>query len=257
MLLPVKELTSRDVVAWSELAAQAAEPNPFFEPECVLPATRHLGEPDVGLLVVTGGDREWLACMPVIAHLRRWGMRLPVFGAWRNLYGCLGTPLVARSAVETATERLVQQAFRASRFGVVRIPWLGEDGPVAGGLHATLAASRREPVLHRSVERAVVRRTALADGFDVVISGPHRRNLARLSRRLAEMLEAPLVVSDHSESAGAAEDFMTLEASGWKGAAGTALRSNPAHAAYFSELCAGFRAAGRSSCSRSAPPTEP
>jgi CelD/BcsL family acetyltransferase involved in cellulose biosynthesis len=243
-LLPLKELASRDIAAWRELATQAAEPNPFFEPECVLPAARHLGEPDVGLLVVTGGG-EWLACMPVIAHLRRWHTRLPVFAAWRNLYGCLGTPLVAGSAVEIATERLLEQAFRASSFGVVGFPWLGEDGPVARGLRATLAASGREPTLHRSFERAVVRRATLADGFDAVISARHQRNLGRLSRRLAEVLEAPLMVSDQSESAGAAEDFMALEGSGWKGEAGTALRSNPAHAAYFNELCAGFRAAGR------------
>lgn len=244
-LLPVKELASRDIAAWRELAAQAAEPNPFFEPECVLPAARHLGELDVGLLVVTGGGGEWLACVPVIAHLRRWHTRLPVFAAWRNLYGCLGTPLVAASAVEIATARLLEQAFRASSFGVVGFPWLGEDGPVARGLRATLGASGREPALHRSFERAVVRRATLADGFDAVISARHQRNLGRLSRRLAEVLDAPLVVSDQSESAGAAENFMALEASGWKGKAGTALRSTPAHAVYFNELCAGFRAAGR------------
>lgn len=243
-LLPLKELASRDIAAWRELATQAAEPNPFFEPECVLPAARHLGEPDVGLLVVTGGG-EWLACMPVIAHLRRWHTRLPVFAAWRNLYGCLGTPLVAGAAVEIATERLLEQAFRASTFGVVGFPWLGEDGPVARGLRATLDASGREPALHRSFERAVVRRGTLVDDFDAVISARHQRNLGRLSRRLAEVLDAPLMVSDRSESAGAAEEFMTQEAAGWKGAAGTALRSNPAHAAYFNELCAGFRAAGR------------
>jgi CelD/BcsL family acetyltransferase involved in cellulose biosynthesis len=244
-LLPVKELAPRDICAWRELATRAVEPNPFFEPECVLPAARHLGEPDVRLLVVTGSDREWLACMPVMPRVRRWHARLPVFTAWRNLYGCLGTPLVAGSAVEIATERLAEQALRASSFGVVALPWLGQDGPVACALRETLAASARELALHRSFERAVVRRATLVDDLDAVISARHRRNLSRLSRRLAEALEAPLMVRDESESAGAAEDFMALEASGWKGEAGTAFRATPAHAAYFTELCAGFRAAGR------------
>jgi hypothetical protein len=182
LLLAVKDLGSRDIAAWRELAAQAIEPNPFFEPECVLPAARHLGEPDVGVLVVAGGDREWLACMPVIAHLRRWHTRLPVFAAWRNLYGCLGTPLVARSVVEIATERLLEQAFRASRWGVVGFPSLGEDGPVARGLRATLAAGRREPAWHRSWERAVVGRATLTDNLDAVVSArPDQSRSARLA----------------------------------------------------------------------------
>jgi CelD/BcsL family acetyltransferase involved in cellulose biosynthesis len=244
-LLPIKELEPRDVAAWRELAARAAEPNPFFEPECVLPAARHLGASDIGLLVVKNGDRDWLACMPVIPRLRRWHARLPVLAAWRNLYGCLGTPLVTRSAVEVATERLLAQALRASTFGVVAFPWLGDDGPVVAGLLSALEASGREPALHRSFERAMMRRTTLADGVDAVITSRHRRDLGRLARRLAEKLEAPLEVRDESERAAAVEDFMALEASGWKGEDGTALRSRPAHAEYFRELCDGFRAAGR------------
>ena len=43
-VLPIDELNPRDIAAWRELAARSAEPNPFFEPECVLPAARYLGE---------------------------------------------------------------------------------------------------------------------------------------------------------------------------------------------------------------------
>ena len=42
----------------------------------------------------------------------------------------------------------------------------------------------------------------------------------------------------------AVEAFLALEASGWKGEAGTAMRS-AAHAEFFRETCAGFAAAGR------------
>ena len=76
-LLPLKGLASRDIAAWRELAAQAAEPNPFFEPECVLPAVRYLGEPDAALLAVVDHGSEWLACMPVLPRLARWHARWP------------------------------------------------------------------------------------------------------------------------------------------------------------------------------------
>src|SRR5450755_1476670 len=169
-LLAVKDLGSRDIAAWRELAAQAVEPNPFFEPECVLPAARHLGGSHVALLVVTDSDRDWLACMPVIPRVKRWHMRLPVLSAWRHLYGCLGTPLVTRTGVEVATERLLAQAFRASSFGLVAFPWIGDGGPVLGGLRSALEASGSEPAMRRSYDRAVMRRTTLADGLEGVIT---------------------------------------------------------------------------------------
>jgi len=244
-LLPIDALTPRDLASWRELAAQAVEPNPFFEPECVLPAARYLGGSHVALLVVTDSDRDWLACMPVIPRVKRWHLRLPALSAWRNLYGCLGTPLVTGTAVEVATERLLAQAFRASRFGLVAFPWIGDGGPVLGGLRSALEASGSEPAMRRSYDRAVMRRTTLADGLEGVITSRHHRDLRRLARRLTEELDAPLELRDESERAAAVEDFMALEASGWKGEGGTALRCNPAHAAYFTELCDGFRLTGR------------
>lgn len=244
-LLSIKELRSSDLSAWRDLARDAAEPNPFFEPECMLPAARHLTDSDVRLLVVADSARDWLACAPVVPSLKRWHARLPALAVWRNLYGYLGTPLVRRSEIEVATERLLAEALRASSFGLVTFPWLGDDGPVVAGLLAALDATGQEPALHRSFERAIMRRATLEPGVDGVLRSRHRRDLARLARRLAEELDAPIELRDESGRAGAAEDFMLLEASGWKGEVGTAFRSRPAHAAYFRELCDGFRAAGR------------
>jgi CelD/BcsL family acetyltransferase involved in cellulose biosynthesis len=245
MLIPLNDLEPRHLTAWKELAELAAEPNPFFEPECVLPAARNLGESDVGLLVVENGDRDWLACMPVSSRLSlRYG-RVPALTAWRHIYAFLGTPLVAQSELEVATQRLLEQALRASRHGVVTFPWLGDDGPVVTGLLAALEASGRRPALHRSFDRAVMRRATLTDGVDVLIASRHRRDLCRLRRRLAEELGGPLEVRDESERAAAVEGFLELEASGWKREHGTALRSRPAHAKFFRELCETFRADGR------------
>ena len=244
-MLPLKDLKSRDLAAWRDLARRAVEPNPFFEPECVLPAARYLGESGVGLLVAADRHGDWLACMPVTPRLTRWHARLPAVAAWRHLYGYLGTPLVTASAVELATERLLAHAFRASGSGLVAFPWIGDDGSVVGGLLSALNANGREPALHRSFERAVMRRTTLANGVDSVIAPRHRRDLRRLQRRLAEQLGAPLELRDDSERLAAVDDFITLEGSGWKGEAGTAFRSRPAHAAYFREMCDGMRAAGR------------
>ena len=69
------------------------------------------------------------------------------------------------------------------------------------------------------------------------MSGSFRRNLRRLSRRAAEAgglrWES---ISDPSRLPEAFEEFLRLEASGWKGEQGSAIRCNPALLHYYREL---------------------
>ncbi len=218
---------------------RAVEPNPFFEPEFVLPAAQHLGGFDVGLLVAEGRDREWLACMPVVPRLKRSRATLPAVTAWRAPpYGCLGTPLVSGPTVELATERLIERALHTSRVGIVALPWLGDEGPVAAAVRG------RQATRHAPFERPVWRRGSRGD-LEGTLSPHHRREMRRLARRLEEALGAPLQVRDEALRTGSVEDFMALEASGWKGQRGTALNVDQAHARFFREMCAAFRASGR------------
>ena len=244
-LIPLAELSPGALGAWRELAADSAEPNPFFEPECVLPAVRYLGEPDAALLAVVDHGSEWLACMPVLPRLARWPARWPALAGWRHRYAFLGTPLVRRTAVERGTERLLAGAFRTSRFGIIALPWLGAGGPVASGLLGALRSHGGSPVVERSFRRAIVTRSAVADGLEGGISPRHRRDLRRSARRLSEALGGSLELHDRTEEAAGVEAFMDLEASGWKGELGTAMRSRDADAQFFRELCDGFRATGR------------
>jgi CelD/BcsL family acetyltransferase involved in cellulose biosynthesis len=239
------ELSPSDVCAWRELAAQAVEPNPFFEPEFVLAAVRNLHEQHVRVLTVKDRSGDWLACMPVCARVRVRDARAPGLSAWRNLYAFLGTPLVHRDAVEQGTERLLESALHRSRLGVLVLPQLGDDGPVATALLAALASHRRHVALHQTHERAVLHHTTVADGLGALMSSRHRRDLRRLGRRLGEELGGTLELRDESDSEAAVNGFLTLEAAGWKGARGTGMACRPAHAAFFRELCAGFRALGR------------
>src|SRR5205807_7972186 len=81
------------VTAWQKLSRTAAEPNPFFGPELVLPAANSLDSQGCHLLAVWGGERL-LACLPVKCQLR-WGpVPLPLVRSWRHEYCGLGTPLV-------------------------------------------------------------------------------------------------------------------------------------------------------------------
>ena len=77
------------------------------------------------------------------------------------------------------------------------------------------------------------------------VKSRHRRENQRLGRRLAEELGGELSVSDRAGDPSAADEFMRIEDSGWKGRAGTAMADDSGAAEFFREICARYAAAGR------------
>ncbi len=244
-LIPIADLSDRDVSRWRELAACAIEPNPFFEPDFILAGAKYL-DAGVGLLVVTGRSEEWLACVPV-SSITRW-KRLPVaaLASWRHLYGFLGTPLVAGADPEAALAKLVAGALdSAPRQRILVLDWVRDDGALAPALASVVGDRPGRPLRFERFERALLERRPADDYIDDTLRPHHRREMRRLARRLAEALDAPLEVRDVSDDSSAIELFMQIEESGWKGRNGTAFAQQPGHSEFFRALCDGFRATGR------------
>jgi CelD/BcsL family acetyltransferase involved in cellulose biosynthesis len=244
-LIPLAELRDNMLAAWRDLAARAVEPNPFFEPEFVLPAAELLG-PGSTALLVTAGRGEWLACLPV-QFASRW-RRLPLTAAAsRHLYAFLGTPLVAPGATESALGPMVEQAFEGpsrARASILALEWVRGDGPVAAALGKVLDDRKRGSLRFQAFERAALERRADGDYLKNV-RPHHRRELRRLGRRLGDELGEPLELRDRSGDAAAVDRFIELEAAGWKGRGATAFASLPGHADFFRTVCAAFAERGR------------
>lgn len=237
-LFAVSELTEPHLEAWRSLAERSVEPNPCFEPAFLLPALEHLDpERAVRLLVITEGAAMRF-CLPVVPGTR-W-KRLPVttLASWHHAYSVLGTPLVDRDHVGPALERFVSYVTRdAGHPRMSVLEWVGA-GPVTEAL-----AEFCEPIVYASFERPVLCRRA--DGEYLQVLSRHRRkDFARKRRQLDEALGAVHVV-DRADQDDARERFLDLEQSGWKGAAGTAMASNPSHGAFFREMAQGFAKARR------------
>jgi CelD/BcsL family acetyltransferase involved in cellulose biosynthesis len=237
-LRPVTELSDTDISAWRELADQAVEPNPFLDPDFVLPAAEALRPRHLGLLVTTDGA-DWTACLPV-TRARGW-RRVPLRGlvTWRHLYCYLGTPLLRADAGDAAAGLL--DAGRRESSSFLGLDLLGADGPVNAQLEQAQRALGAEPVEFGRFERASVNRRAQADY--VGLSTKHRRELQRLRRRLEEKLGEELEARDRSDDEAAWDEFLAIEASGWKGEEGTALASS-GHGDLFRELCRRFERRG-------------
>ena len=239
-LVSLTELTDAHLVAWRGLATRAVEPNPFFEPEFLVPALEHLDDSHaVRLLLVTDGDQARLA-LPIL-RAGAW-RRFPIstFIGWRHTYSVLGTPLVDRDFLHPALEEMASSLLGRPRPRLTVLEWIG-DGPVLDALTGLLGPDR--VATFSSFDRPVLHRRA--DGNYLEVLSRHRRKrLAQQHRRMEQAL-GPVRIVDRARDPAARERFLTLEASGWKGEAGTAMASQPAHAAFFRDMTARFADAGR------------
>jgi CelD/BcsL family acetyltransferase involved in cellulose biosynthesis len=237
---PIDTISDDQVAAWRRLAANAVEPNPFFEPDFVLPAARHLSARDVALLVVEG-PAGWVACMPV-TPVRLVGVSAGL-GTWRHPYCFLGTPLVDRDSLTLGLAELLRYPLRDKRLPLFVLQSM-TDGPLLSALRLSLAEQKLAISFESGHERATLQRRADGEYADNM-RAHHRREFKRLWRRLEESLGDPIEVEEDRGDGPALDEFLRLEASGWKGRSATALATDPAHAAFFRELCAGFAAQGR------------
>jgi CelD/BcsL family acetyltransferase involved in cellulose biosynthesis len=212
---------------WSNLAARTTGDNVFFHPDFAIPAMRHLA-PDVSLGVVHGLDGRFAALAPFTAS--RLGRIAPAVRLWSHDYGPLGLPLVDRDTLTAAVSTLLDGlAPPASGVSFVA-PDLPTDGAVAAALvDAARRRGRPVDVLDPHVRGALYRDDPTMIDPRRGLTAHRRKEYARLMRRLAEVGEVKLVASiAPAEVAERFEQFLELEAAGWKGQRGSALASSAA-----------------------------
>jgi CelD/BcsL family acetyltransferase involved in cellulose biosynthesis len=120
------------------------------------------------------------------------------------------------------------------------------DGPTMQALTAVLHARASAPFVLTQARRPMLE--SELDGkqyFEKALSSGSRKKLRQHRRRLEEKGKLELEVWNTPEAAGQAfEDFLRLEAAGWKGRRGTALLSDPAEAAFVRGMVAALAERG-------------
>jgi CelD/BcsL family acetyltransferase involved in cellulose biosynthesis len=176
---------------------------------------------------------------PARVEKRRYGVSLPILFGWTHPFAPLGVPLVEREAAEPVIAAwLAHLAADATLPGTVLLPFLTEQGPFATTLDA-IARRAQMPVAdfdrHR---RALLAPAGERARYLERAIGRHRlKEIRRQWRRLGETGAVLFTTaSKRGAVATAVEDFLVLEAGGWKGRAGTA-------AAQHQELCRFMRTA--------------
>jgi hypothetical protein len=248
-LVGVQDLDREDLEAWNLLAERAVEPNPFFEPGFLVLAARHFdGFAGTRLLIASEGS-TWRAMLAVIGVGRP---RIPprpcaTTSGMPTAISGLSTPLVDREHVDEATGALLDGLRREAKAGrlpgILSLNRVDEHGPVVAALRQG-SAIRGMPVFTKETwMRGLVTRTGL---WEQPVSAQRRRKNARRRRMLARDSGLESSVVDRTHDPTAAEEFLKLEASGWKGRGhGTAFARDPAKIAWFHEWVDHWTQTGR------------
>jgi CelD/BcsL family acetyltransferase involved in cellulose biosynthesis len=228
---------------WRELAARATEPNVFYEPAFALAAGPVFGTDTRAVLVRTAAGR-------LVGLFPGHPGRLMVAG-WVHPYAPLGVPLVDRDDPEAIIAAYLDHLRGDPAIpGQLLLPFLPEHGPFARALDAVLSRDgRRSAGFSRHVRALLAPGGQRGHYLERALTAGKRKELRRQRRRLEDF--APVsVITATDDMTPALSDFMALEAGGWKGAAGTAMKSDPAIKMFVEQAVAGLAAEGKARADR-------
>lgn len=236
------------IAGWDALAAAASEPNPFFESWYLLPSLRAFDpQGRVRLLVLEAAGMP-LALMPVVQSRNYYGRPLPHWRNWTHANCFLGCPLVADGAELTFARKLLDWADETAGYNIfLHLAHLPLSGRWFEAIRDAVAEPARPAALVFKEERAMLASDLSPEAYwDAALSGKKRKEIRRQYKRLSE--EGCVEFRRERNHAGLErwiEDFLTLEASGWKGAAGSALACSAQTSALFRDALNGAAALGR------------
>lgn len=244
-----ERLTAIDA-GWRELVARADVPNVFMHPALVRFAAQSYDVPTLALLAWQrhpGGER--LVGVWAFACSRAAQSMLPVTvlaaPPMPNAY--LATPVIDRACLEDTLAAMLDRIAGDSTLpGIIALDAMTTDGATMQALTNVLAARGSQRCIFKQTKRP-----RLASGLDgkrymeQALSGSSRKKLRQHRRRLGEKGTLEFrVISEPGAVRTAFEDFLAVEAAGWKGRQGTALASDPADAAFARDMIASLAQEG-------------
>ena len=235
-----------------ELASTAIEPNVFYEPWMLLPALRWLTS-DVELcLALVFVDSERSVSGRVLTgffplEIRNRYNHFPVKTArlWKHKHCHLCVPLMRRDhAPDTLSAFFDWIASDSSRCNLLELGHISGEGPFHKLLVQTIDACDRANRVDVRFTRPQLDRAVTAEAYlSANVSKKHQKDLEKKQKKLSQLGNVEYVTPN---SAAEVEDwvnqFIALEASGWKGKLGEALALHDRDAHFFREsMCEAWR----------------
>jgi CelD/BcsL family acetyltransferase involved in cellulose biosynthesis len=225
--------------AWAELLTRADAPNVFMDPALVAvadaadPSTQHRA-----LLAWKHIDgRRQLAGVWTFAITRARKSPLPVrfLSAPAFTHGYLATPVIDRHSLDETLDAMLDTiANDASLPKLIALDTMGTDGATYEALVRVLEQRDSASCIFEQSRRPKL--ISDLDGkayLEKAVSSSTRKKLRQHRRRLSETGALTSVMAiEPAAVRQTLEEFLAMEAAGWKGKNGTALLSNPSDAAF-------------------------
>lgn len=237
--------------AWRDLLSRAAERNPFMDPALLQASAaaypqlrQHVllawDKTEPGQLVGVWGfcaRRAPRALLPVNV------LRTPAFP-----HGFLGTPVVDRAMAEPVLAAMLDRIVTMPDCpNQIAIDMMDLDGATMAALSRVAAERGNAPVVLEERVRPLLQSGANPEAyFANAMSSSSRKKLRQMRNKLSrEGVVTSEIITERQAIGRALEEFLTLEASGWKKDNGTALLCNDGDARFFRAGFAALAAGGR------------
>jgi len=248
---------ARLVPAWENLAAAALEPNVFYEHWMLLPALETFGaKQDIRVILVLLHDAHKPLAPPTLAGLfplefnHRFG-KLNILSLWRHVHCFLCTPLIRRDVARECMGALFNWVRSAGvNSPLIQFKWISGDGPFHNILSELSSELGLVSGTTETFTRGLWRDTSVRDGGGLTAArnqaGGQHRTLRRREKRLRERGRVEHVALEPGENVGRwIDDFLRLEAGGWKGRSGSALACSEGGRRYFRQIATAAHDVGR------------
>lgn len=253
----VDALDAALIAEWRALSARTGEANIFAESALLIAALHHCDRgadggvtgPNAAQIALARDASGVLVGIMPLARASRFG-RLPLaaLGNWGHPNAFLNAISIAHGAEEAFWRAIIQSASQTRLAApLLHITLLPLDGPVHRGLAAAADALGLPVVIDDAVTRAALATDQSADAYwDESVRAKKRKELRRQWARLSEQ---GVLTTDHlgkaDDPAPWIAEFLTLEASGWKGANGSSLSSNADTNGFFNDAMRAAHATGQ------------
>lgn len=219
-----------------ELARHAIEPNVFYEPWVLLPALRLLPETRrLDLALVSRRDGTLVGFFPLVRLSRYHSLPVATLTLWSHERCPLSTPLVHAGHARECMDAFFDWLRDHSRAMLIELGGISGDGPFQHALDEALDA-RGETfwLVSRRTRALYARRESIEAYLAAAMGSEARRRLRARERRLRELGRVEYAeLGPEGEVDDWTEEFLALEARGWRGRAGSAAAMGPARRRFF------------------------
>ena len=237
---------------WNRLAERSLYTNASFDPSFLISAIRYFGNSNVKVLIAEEpgnppekNSKRIFGLMPLV---KKSFYHLPVkcLEIWSHDQSFDHTPLLCKEHAEKTFDAMLN-FISQEKFGLLSLDTVSMEPEFQSVIDRVIQRPGRSRFQRDQFSRAAFRPVLpLEDYKKQFISKSVKKNYGRLSRRLAELGDVQITESDEfSNYDQLIQQFLDMEASGWKVESGTALACQPDTRKFYRELIQSAAADGK------------